>query len=606
MPPVRRLLVLFAFLLGLAPVPSAAQQPDTSEPAPTAEPSPLKSPPPPDAVRYRLVVDAPEPPLSALRDGLDLARWQGDEEMTLDLLELLVREARPQAQEIAAIQGFYRAEVTTQIDRSADPLVVTVRVVPGPASIVRSVQIDVQGNARTDSPRGAAAIRNVEENWPLRIGEVFRQAAWQAAKEDAVRRMRRGPYAASRITQSEARVTPEESRADLSVTIESGPPFYFGGLEVRGNRRYPASLVKNFSTIERGAPYSEQELDDYIRRLAQSGYFASSQASIDPEKDPPEDATVTVSVIEGPTHRFDGSVSFSTDTEFGVRASYTNINLDDNALQMRIEARIESKEQLAGVVFTWPPTDSQWIDTVRFGGNRTELSNTVDTTAGVGWNRRKVDERNQPLFGVAYYYTKQEPEGAEETSSYATYADVGYIIRRVDNLLDPTRGWMVDVRVGAGIPGLSTEGFGRAVALSQAWYPIDRDNQLEFRAEAGGVFGASRENVPAALLFRTGGDNSVRGYAYQSLGVEVGDAVVGGRYYVLGSVEYTRWITPLWGVAAFVDAGDAADRIEDLDPAVGVGIGARLRTPVGPFRLDIAYGERTRKFRLHLSVGLSF
>ena len=85
-----------------------------------------------------------------------------------------------------------------------------------------------------------------------------------------------------------------------------------------------------------------------------------------------------------------------------------------------------------------------------------------------------------------------------------------------------------------------------------------------------------------------------------------GDAVVGGRYYAVASVEAVHWINPNWGVAAFVDAGDAFDEWSTADIAVGYGVGARLRTPIGPFRLDVAYGQRDENVRLHFSVGLSF
>jgi translocation and assembly module TamA len=67
-----------------------------------------------------------------------------------------------------------------------------------------------------------------------------------------------------------------------------------------------------------------------------------------------------------------------------------------------------------------------------------------------------------------------------------------------------------------------------------------------------------------------------------------------------------RWIAPSWGIATFIDAGNAADRVSDLKPVYGYGVGARLRTPVGPLRLDVAYGEATRSVRMHLSFGLSF
>ena len=88
--------------------------------------------------------------------------------------------------------------------------------------------------------------------------------------------------------------------------------------------------------------------------------------------------------------------------------------------------------------------------------------------------------------------------------------------------------------------------------------------------------------------------------------MRVGDATLPGRYYVAGSVEATHWIREAIGVAAFVDAGDAFDDRRDLRIAVGYGVGARVRTPIGPFRLDVAYGQRTRAVRLHFSVGLAF
>ena len=115
-----------------------------------------------------------------------------------------------------------------------------------------------------------------------------------------------------------------------------------------------------------------------------------------------------------------------------------------------------------------------------------------------------------------------------------------------------------------------------------------------------------RDEVPSSLLFRTGGDTTVRGYAFESLGLRQGDATLPGRYYTVGSVEATHWFAQSWGVATFVDAGDAFDRPADARIAVGYGVGARVRTPIGPFRLDIAYGAQSRQVRLHFSVGLTF
>ena len=85
-----------------------------------------------------------------------------------------------------------------------------------------------------------------------------------------------------------------------------------------------------------------------------------------------------------------------------------------------------------------------------------------------------------------------------------------------------------------------------------------------------------------------------------------GEAVVGGRRLLVGSAELIHWVGENWGVAAFVDAGNAWDKGVEFNAAVGAGIGARFRTPIGPIRADLAYGEEVGSFRLHFSVGYTF
>ena len=72
------------------------------------------------------------------------------------------------------------------------------------------------------------------------------------------------------------------------------------------------------------------------------------------------------------------------------------------------------------------------------------------------------------------------------------------------------------------------------------------------------------------------------------------------------SVDAIRWIDTFWGLGVFVDAGNAVDSLSDANLAVGYGVGARVRTPLGPFRLDVAYGQEQRQVRVQFSVGLTF
>ena len=142
------------------------------------------------------------------------------------------------------------------------------------------------------------------------------------------------------------------------------------------------------------------------------------------------------------------------------------------------------------------------------------------------------------------------------------------------------------------------------------WYrPLGGDWYATVRGEAGHIFAASAVSLPDTLLFRAGGDDSVRGYAYRSLGPTLNNALASGRVLLTGSAEIARPISPRYPAfwwAAFVDAGNAANSWKDLSPALGYGVGLRWRSPVGPLRLDVAYGQETRAARLHLSVGIAF
>jgi translocation and assembly module TamA len=118
--------------------------------------------------------------------------------------------------------------------------------------------------------------------------------------------------------------------------------------------------------------------------------------------------------------------------------------------------------------------------------------------------------------------------------------------------------------------------------------------------------------LPSTQLFLTGGDSTVRGYAFHDIGVRSASGqTTAGRFMVNGSAEWQRPIlingrASDWESTVFIDAGSVADSRADLQARVGVGVGARWKSPVGPLQIDLAYGVTPRKLRLHLTVGFTF
>jgi translocation and assembly module TamA len=440
----------------------------------------------------------------------------------------------------------------------------------------------------------------------LPVGSIFRQALWETAKQQAVATIAASAYAAAKLVRSEARVDPATNEAALVVDIASGPPFHVGPMQISGLVKYDAALVRNFSTLAPGDRYAAASVDQFVRRVAASGYFSSVQARIEPDPASADAATILVSVIEAPPKRLEGGISYSTDTQVRGSFRYTDVNFADRAWQMTIDGRADVKIQRLGLRFVLPPTTGAYLDSYTAAAERTDIEGLETRTGIVGVRRQTIDERDNTAYGLTYFEDDQHPDGAPAQRSHALVADLARTWRVVDDLIDPHRGYVLYAQLGAAPPGVSTQTFGRAIAKFAAWLPLGPATSIDVRAEAGAVLAPSRDGIPSALLFRTGGDTTVRGYAFVSLGVQQGDATVGGRYYALASVEAVRWIAASWGLAAFIDAGNANDDLADWRPVYGYGGGLRVKSPIGPFRFDVAYGQETRQVRVHLSVGLSF
>jgi translocation and assembly module TamA len=227
------------------------------------------------------------------------------------------------------------------------------------------------------------------------------------------------------------------------------------------------------------------------------------------------------------------------------------------------------------------------------------------TSTNFGVKRTWGPYRFEQSIGANYLLEHLEVEDVESSRKHAATVSYGLTLRRLDNDLLPNKGYLFNLQfTSAPFESLSEGTFLRSYAKTQIYYPLTKSTQLMTRIEVGAVSGAN--SAPATYLFRAGGDQSVRGYAFQSLGVAEGDAVVGGRYLLTGSVELVQWLNSQWGVALFTDFGNAADEIDKITPVYGYGLGGRWKSPLGPVGADIAYGQDTGDYRLHFNLGVNF
>ena len=402
-------------------------------------------------------------------------------------------------------------------------------------------------------------------------------------------------------------IDPESASARLRVEIDSGPAFRFGRLEVSGLADYDRGLLERYRPPEPGEPYSQERLLRYQTALQNTPYFASVVVDIDRHTATPEAAPVEVQVTEAKPRRVGFGVGASSNTGYRFETSYRDAHLLDRAYNLVSGLRIEQRRQLAYADVFLPPTTAGYLDSVGALVEHTHIAGLQTRRQSFGVVRTIPRGNIENRFAINYQREMLSPDGSVDTQRKALTANWSWTGRFVDNILDPRSGQVLNLQLGGASQALlSDRNFMRAYGRYQLFVPVQRRDVVILRAEGGITVAESRDGVPQDFLFRTGGAQTVRGYGYQSLGVKDGSATVGGRYLAVTSAEYVHWYAGNWGVAAFVDAGNANDERKLFKMNLGYGIGPRWKSPAGPIAVDLAYGQRDHRLRLQFAVAIAF
>lgn len=603
-------LLLALQLSGCALLPPAAADGAAAAPAPAAP--------------VRLTIEAPDEIERLLASHLDLARLASvAPDATLSEAELRRLEAATpaQARELLATAGYMRPEVSVQREDGAVPQV-RVRVEPGPRSHVERAELDVQGElARAVALGEAQALATLADwraAWTLPAGSVFTDSAWRNAKTAALAHLHAAGYASARWSGTVAQVDADAARVRVLVIADTGPLYRTGKLVIEGLQQQDERDVRNLATFTTGVPATEALLLDYQERLQRAGLFERASVSLDTDPAGADAATVTVRVQEMPLQQATLGLGISANN--GLRLTLEHLHRRILETRATLGNKLEWGRQrqawsgelashtlpglyrnLVGGAVERLESDSDRVLSLRLRLGRSYDGKTIERLWFIEGERGLV----RPLVA--------QPGAAPPSDTLALTLNFNGVWRDVDNIVLPTRGRSLALESGVGRVHSSGDSqasglFSRLHARLYWWQPLGGQWYGQTRLELGQVFSRDTVNVPETQRFRAGGDDSVRGYAYRSLTPQVGGVDVGGRVLATASLEVAHPISarrPSVWWASFIDAGQAASRWSDWSAAWGAGVGLRWRSPVGPLRADIAYGQALRQWRLHLSVGIA-
>lgn len=201
-----------------------------------------------------------------------------------------------------------------------------------------------------------------------------------------------------------------------------------------------------------------------------------------------------------------------------------------------------------------------------------------------------------------------KPVGQQESTAYLLLPGLRFSQRNLDDLIRPTQGYhyALEVRGTHRLVG-SDVGFLQCIAEGSGITALPGRFSIQARAKgATSILDDPFSDLPTSLRFFAGGDNSVRGYAYKSLGPRGSSGeVIGGKNLLQGGIELERALFDRWGISLFYDAGNAFDSFADYQIYQGAGIGLHYHTPIGAVNLSLArqLGVTNPSNRIHFTIG---
>lgn len=576
------------------------------------------------APAFTLRVQAQDADLRALveRHGV-LPRYSAVSDLDDTELARLMALGAQDARKLLATEGYFSPQVHVRRESPAEgPPVIVIAIDPGPATTVAAVDIGFAGDIAQSPDAAAQAQRDaIRAGWRLAPGQRFTQDGWAGAKTGALRQLVERRYPRGRIQASQADVDAPGSQARLGLTLDSGPPFYLGSARVEGARRYPPELAERLSWLKPGDVYDQKKLVDAQQRLAGSGYYDSAYISIDPDSDPAA-TPVTYTVTEARRQKVQLGVGYSTDAGPRLSLEHRHNTVFGTTWRADTRLQLDRKTPLLQTELSSLPDAGgwRWAGLARYMRQDDGTLNTLSRTLRLG--RIQTSEGFDRHFYVQYERATVTGSGARAVpdallgDGAAVSGNMAWTGRWFDSPQAPTRGHGLAFELGLGMTTVGErKPFARVTGRWLGLLPLDDRpgaSRLALRAEAGAIAASTRARLPATYMFRTGGDATVRGYGFRSIGIPVGGELVGpGRYTTVGSVEWQRPILQarfpgLLEHTLFVDVGGVANRVGELRAHWGVGTGLRLLTPVGPMQIDVAYGLQSKQIRLHMNVGFVF
>ncbi len=497
--------------------------------------------------------------------------------------------------------GYYKPRITSRLEHQGSVWKASYHVEPGPPVRLSRVEVVVRGPGAKDP-----VLRRWRKRFPLQVGDVLRHPLYENAKEELLQLLQDRGYLERKLERHEIQVDLERYSATLQLVVDTGPRYRFGAVEFQ-QQILKESLLERYLPFHPGDPYDADKLLELQRALSNSGYYR--RVNVQPLLDQTRERRIPIRVALEPRKptRYTTGLGYGTNT--GPRISFGIERRYHNYLGYKIsgDVRISEIRQEATARYRIPleRPQSDYAELIAASVNEQNVTSSRKTRKiGVSANHKLRHLRR--TVAITYEIEDYKVAGVPDYSALLIPSiTLQYV--RADNRIHTRRGWHARATLkGASELLLSNTSFIQTRFGAGFIHSFGAAGRLISRAELGVSWLAKLAELPASQRFFTGGDRSVRGYRYASLGpADENGRVLGGKHLLTGSIEYEFPFARKFAVATFFDAGNAFDSFNDFTLRQSAGIGLHWFLPVGTLRLDLAsaFLEPDRPWRIHLSIG---
>ena len=540
-----------------------------------------------------------EPLLGNVLALLTLQRERETEGLSEGHVRRYFRRAPTEIRKALEPYGYYAVQVESRLEEKDGGWLAWFRIVPGEPLRYRAVTVTLTGAGEQD-----AVLNEVLTDFPLQPGQIAVHSDYEAAKAGLLKAAIEQGYLDAVFQRHELRIDPAAGHAEVQLLLDSGPQYRFGELAFAPSK-LSEELLRRYVSFKPGQPYSYRRLLDLQRALEDSDYFA--QVEVVPLREQAQGELIPVQV-DLETHKrnkYTAGLGFGTDTGLRGLLGWENRRINRHGHRMGVNLRGSEIGSELEANYSLPLTDPR-SDRLEFTAAMVdEETDTTDSSLQkIALGRRVARGRWRETLSLSYE-REDYKVGLTDESTSLLIPGISYSQVRADNRLVAKRGWRLqfDLR-GAAEQLLSDTSFVQSEVRGKWIHSLGERGRVITRAEAGTTWADEDMLIPVSVRFFAGGDQSVRGFDYQELGPrDASGEVVGGRHLLFGSLEYEHRIKGNWGVAAFVDTGNAFNSFND-GLETGAGIGLRWKSPIGMVRVDVAAAvSQDNGLRLHFTLG---